>query len=110
MNSEIYNNLKNLRCRLNINETIINNYIINYEDNIILNEKLKNFLGVNKEQDTVKNIYSYFYNYIKRENLINENKRNISINSKLKDLFNITDNENITITNMGIHINKLIQI
>jgi len=109
MTSEIYNNLKKLRFKINNNHKDIN-YIINYEDNILLNDKLKNFLNVNKDQDTVKNIYSYFLNYIKKENLFSENKRNININNELKMLFNITDNQIVTISNIGIYINKLLQI
>ena len=111
MSIEIYNNLKNLRSKINnhnLGEDV--NYIINYEDSILLNEKLKNFLNINKDQDTVKNIYSYFLNYIKKENLLCENKRNININNELKNLFNITENQTITIINIGIYINKLLHI
>ena len=110
MTTEIYNDLKNLRFKLNNKDIKDINYIINYEDNILLNEKLKNFLNINKDEDTVKNIYSYFFNYIKKENLLSENKRNITINNELKMLFNITNNQIITITNIGIYINKLLQI
>lgn len=112
MSIEIYNNLKNLRSKINNNQNLGEdiNYIINYEDSIILNEKLKNFLNINKDQYTVKNIYSYFLNYIKKENLLSENKRNININNELKNLFNITDDRAITIINIGMYINKLLDI
>jgi len=110
MSNELYNNLKKLRYKINNNYKDVTNinYITNYEDNIILNEKLKNFLNSNKEQDTVKNIYSYILNYIKKENLLSENKRIININSELKILFNIDETHELNIINLGIHINTLL--
>lgn len=112
MSIEVYNNLKKLRCNINNKRNSQDDidYIINYEDSIILNEKLKNFLNVNKDQYNIKNIYSYFLNYIKKENLLSENKRNININNELKNLFNITDDRAITIINIGMYINKLLDI
>jgi len=105
MNNNIYNKLINLR---NNKDTINNsdNFIINYEDNVILNKDLKNFLNVTKDKELVKNIYEYIYNYIIKEKLVFGKK--IIVNNKLQDLFKIEKNFNLNIINLGLQINKIL--
>lgn len=106
MNYNIYNNLINLRNKVNTLESS-DNFIINYEDIIILPENLKNFLNVTKDKDSLKNIYKYIYDYIKKENLIVENNK-IIVNERLQDLFKIEESYNLNIINLGREINKII--
>ena len=107
MSSEIYNNIKNLRSKINYNNNNTN-FIINYEDNILLNEKLKNFLNINKEYESIKNIYVYFNDYIKKNNLLDLDNNTININIELEKLFNINKTEKLTLIKFGIYINKLL--
>jgi len=112
-NKSLFNQLKLFRIDLNnknSNNIDYNNidYNITYNDNIKLSEKLKNFLQTDKEEDSYKNIYKYFVDYLVVNNLVLNNDKNIKVNDELKNLFNIDNNIKLTITNIGIYINKLL--
>lgn len=107
-NKSLFNKLQLFRTNLNNKNANNTDYIITYNDNIILSEKLKNFLQTDKEEDSYKNIYKYFTDYLVVNNLILNNDKIIKVNDDLKNLFNIDNNIKLTITNIGIHINKLL--
>ena len=76
-NKSLFNKLKLFRTDLNNKNANNIDYIITYNDNIMLSEKLKNFLQTDKEEDSYKNIYKYFIDYLLVNNLVLNNDKNI---------------------------------
>lgn len=112
-NKSFYTSLKNYRYQISSNINTIQsqeNYNIKYEDNIIIGEKLKNFLGLPKDEDSLINIYRYLTDYLNKNKLINN--KEIILDEKLKDLFDLKDNRDnkLNIINLGIYLNKLLVI
>jgi hypothetical protein len=125
MNNDIFLQLQNLRNNINVNinnninninnnnnMNVNNNYSYNkiHTDFIFLNERIKYFLQTKNDKDSIINIYTFFFKYLKKNNLINStDKKTIIINNELKDLFNLDDSEILTIINLGSYINRLLE-
>ena len=74
-------------------------------------DEILDFLQLEKQLYNRIEITKYFFDYIKKNNLINsESKRKFIVNEDLQKLFNILENEELTIFNMqkylGLHIKK----
>ena len=90
--------LKNYREILNRKEASLN-YIISYEDNLLINEKLKYFLDVESVEISLLNLYRKI-SEIKSESKLRE----------LGNILNLKEDESSNKLNIFLNLNKLLLI
>ena len=90
--------LKNYREILNRKEASLN-YIISYEDNLLINEELKYFLDVESGEISLLNLYRKISD-IKSESKLRE----------LGNILNLKEHERSNKLNIFLNLNKLLLI
>jgi hypothetical protein len=90
--------LKNYREILNRKEASLN-YIISYEDNLLINEELKYFLDVESGEISLLNLYRKISD-IKSESKLRE----------LGNILNLKEDERSNKLNIFLNLNKLLLI
>jgi hypothetical protein len=90
--------LKNYREILNRKEASLN-YIISYEDNLLINEELKYFLDVESAEISLLNLYRKISD-IKSESKLRE----------LGNILNLKEDERSNKLNIFLNLNKLLLI
>ena len=88
--------LKNYREILNRKEASLN-YIISYEDNLLINEELKYFLGLESNEISLLNLYRKISD-IKSDKKLRE----------LGNILNLKEDERSNKLNIFLNLNKLL--
>lgn len=78
-----------------------NNFKISYNDNILIDEKFKNFFEIKCDEESLSKIYKLLARYIKDNNNINEDL-------KLRKFLNLNNYEKINKINVYKHFNELL--
>lgn len=78
-----------------------NNFKITYNDNILIDEKFKNFFEIKCDEESLSKIYKLLATYIKNNNNINEDL-------KLRKFLDLNNNEKINKVNVYKYFNNLL--
>lgn len=87
-----------LRKKLNEKKGV-DNYKINYNDNILFSDEFKYFLGLNKNEESLLKVYNIINEYIKKIDDIN-------YDLQLRQLLNLNDNIKLDKINLFKYLNN----
>tara|TARA_Y100000389_G_scaffold54228_1_gene50083 strand:- start:2120 stop:2422 length:303 start_codon:yes stop_codon:yes gene_type:complete len=87
-----------LRKKIN-DQKGVDNYKINYNDNVLFSDEFKYFLGLNKNEESLLKVYNIINEYIKQFDDINYDLR-------LRELLNLNDNIKLDKINLFKYLNN----
>lgn len=77
----------------------VDNYKINYNDNVLFSDGFKYFLGLNKNEESLLKVYNIINEYIK-------NIDDVNYDLQLRQLLNLNDNIKIDKINLFKYLNN----
>lgn len=87
-----------LRKKLNEKKGV-DNYKINYNDNVLFSDEFKYFLGLNKNEESLLKVYNIINKYIK-------NIDDVNYDLQLRQLLNLNDNIKLDKINLFKYLNN----